>query len=340
MTNSKHILALLLATQSSHAFTLSLLSTDRHVHDRPTSVPVMISRVDLPGGETNDDSDSSEMPIKKFAWDKDPPKTSLAAFGTTHTASPFILNAIEIAHWALIVPAFMGSLAVMQHVDVWMNVLGGDALRVSLFLLAPMMQWVAGLPPIIHHIYEDWQVAPSVLPELEGYHPTDYANERLRSVANTLLLTGQGCASLMQAHAYQGSPLPALLSACVLIYAIVGDKNNLMSNHILHLFNHNKDNPMNVTIVPAPVSSVVFFMYSQITALALALGPLAARVDSVPLKLGIVLPLVFFIIGGVSEGCITEAKFDQRVHLLAVGSFFSAFAVNAWTMSQLGQYLA
>jgi len=204
-----------------------------------------------------------------------------------------------------------------------------------------MIQCFAGLPPIVAHIYEDWQVSPSVEPlASEEYSPEVYTNERLRKVANLLLMSGLGVAALVESFAYHGADLPLdILSGGLLAWAVLGDKNNLVSNYVSPFFNQSEDRSLDITVLPFPVSTLVFFVYSQILVLGTTVLPLVHQVSgdgNLPLQLAIVLPQFLAMIGGYLEGGVTEAKFDQRVHIGAVGTFFSGFALTAWSLYELG----
>ena len=159
-----------------------------------TSITLHATRVDLPEKERNPRD-------VRFAWDKGLPKKSLASIGQTHTATPWILNTIEAAHWLTIPPCFVASYAIMEYHDVWYRMFDGDSLRVLLWLLAPMVTAVAGLAPTMSHIYEDWQIAPSVDPNSETYDRTVYVDGRLREISYTLLFLGLSVAALMTALA-------------------------------------------------------------------------------------------------------------------------------------------
>jgi len=112
----------------------------------------------LPLNIDEDDQNREAISTTKFAWEKEKPKQSLTEFGTSHTAVPWILNVVEASHWSLFLPTFAASYAVVSHLDTWQQAFGDDgdtSLRLCLWILAPVVQAFAGLPPIVAHIYED-----------------------------------------------------------------------------------------------------------------------------------------------------------------------------------------
>lgn len=86
--------------------------------------------------------------VSKFGWQKAPPKASLVQVEQDHTAPQWFLNLVEGVHYATFPITFLSSVAVMQYHDVWSNMLGNDALRLTLWMAAPLAQACAGLAPI------------------------------------------------------------------------------------------------------------------------------------------------------------------------------------------------
>ena len=273
----------------------------------------------------------------KFGWDKDSPKPSLefASIQTSHTATPWFLNVVEVAHWMLAVPCFMGSFAVMKYHDVWFQVFDEDSLRLLLWCLAPLLQYVSSLPFMVVHSYDDWQIAPV------GADETIYSNGRLREVAYSFLFTLQGLASLAFVHAYLGWSTTATqtglgVSAVLLFHACWGDKNHKLSQYLAPFFDNNE------SVLPVPVSTAFFMLYSQILAILFVYTPLASQVvdnNNGVLKLAIFFSPIAGAMGGMIEGIGAETTFDQRYHFMAALTMMAGVSAQAWSLFQLGQVL-
>jgi len=144
-----------------------------------------------------------------WGWNKAPPKTSLTTAGPggtdqSGTAAAWILNVIEFAHWLTIVPTFLGSFAVMQSHDFWLNMFDGSELRVLLWCLAPIIGFVGGIPPIVMHTYESWQMSPFRNPVQGQIELRDYNNGWLRAIIYKFIFIIQGTALAMAYHGYIG----------------------------------------------------------------------------------------------------------------------------------------
>jgi hypothetical protein len=95
-----------------------------------------------------------------WGWNKAQPKKSLYAIGMANTANIFMLNLVELVHWAPIIPAFLMAQSVLNNSDKWTFYFDNDKQRTLLFLLSPIVAFFGGLPGIVMHTYEGWQVAP------------------------------------------------------------------------------------------------------------------------------------------------------------------------------------
>jgi hypothetical protein len=95
-----------------------------------------------------------------WGWNKAFPKKSLYDIGMDHTANSFMLNFVELVHWAPIIPAFLMAQTILQYNDLWTNYFDNDQQRTLFFLLSPIIAFFGGLPGIMMHTYEGWQVAP------------------------------------------------------------------------------------------------------------------------------------------------------------------------------------
>ena len=95
-----------------------------------------------------------------WGWNKAVPKKSLYDIGMDHTANSFMLNFVELVHWAPMIPSFLMAQTILQYNDLWTNYFDNDQQRTLFFLLSPIIAFFGGLPGIMMHTYEGWQVAP------------------------------------------------------------------------------------------------------------------------------------------------------------------------------------
>ena len=121
-------------------------------------------------------------------WNKALPKQSLYSIGMAGTANAFILNVVELVHWTPIIPAFLMAQCILNNSNKWTIYFDNDTERTLLFLLSPVVAFFGGLPGIMMHTYEGWQVAPFDSP-LRGQSQdtnvivSDVNNQWLRIVA-------------------------------------------------------------------------------------------------------------------------------------------------------------
>ena len=95
-----------------------------------------------------------------WGWNKAPPKKSLYEIGMADTASASMLNLVELVHWAPLVPAFLMAHSILSNSNKWTSYFDDDEQRTLLFILSPIVAFFGGLPGIMMHTYEGWQVAP------------------------------------------------------------------------------------------------------------------------------------------------------------------------------------
>lgn len=135
------------------------------------------SRVPSTGGPLHP-GDNLGYPEKgAWGWEKPLPKGSLElpvpATWADRMKWKSMLNVVELAHLVLGVPAIWSSYIVFTNSRVWEKVLAdapfglpkanpGSATtkaRVFLFMLSPIIEFLGGgIPGIINHTYEGWQV--------------------------------------------------------------------------------------------------------------------------------------------------------------------------------------
>jgi len=71
-----------------------------------------------------------------------------------HNVNSFMLNLVELVHWAQIIPAFLMAQSILNNSDKWTNYFDNDKQRTLLFLLSPIVAFFDGLPGIMMHTYE------------------------------------------------------------------------------------------------------------------------------------------------------------------------------------------
>lgn len=147
-------------------------------------------------------------PESTWAFQKATPKTSLEGIGQSQTAKPFILNLIELIHWASFPLGFWIMDFIFVHADKISPHVGNDLNRVFLLVLGLACQvFGGGISGNLMHEYEGWQVTPfrNLLGISEDSLPTEvtqvlipnFNNAWLRTVAYQMLFTfqtlGLGC---------------------------------------------------------------------------------------------------------------------------------------------------
>jgi hypothetical protein len=263
------------------------------------------------------------------------------------------------------IPAFLASYAIMSHIDTWQTFFQGDVLRTCFWCGAPFLLMAAYIPPVLMHMYEDWQVAPSRLegvPSLpisttltDGNLPQpqqqmstafiqDYNNLRLRQVAQNVLFGLLGLSALMNHHALSGWQF-APLSLVMVVMACLGDQNHLVSQYIPAKQWFRTDE----ILLPVPVTTMTVFVYAN-TLQTLSYWNLATcHLQPVSgssigsddplfwmIQVALVLSFPIIGVGGAYEGLVTEAHFNQWDHLRGVLLMHAGFLVQVWALFQVG----
>lgn len=282
-------------------------------------------------------------PPKKYWWQKHDPKGSLAQLDTqqSHTAARWILNLIDAGHWSLMVPLFLSSYGIILHINDWLTFFGGDALRTTLWCTAPLVLAAASLPPIVAHMYEDWQVVPSrnfeTARDDQDIGWRDYNNERLRGVAFNALFGLIAVAAIMNHHALSGfQTLP--LSLVMVAIACLGDQNHRVSDYISsNKWSADAETP----IMPVPVTTMVLLAYAVVVQ-SLSLWELVTQHLQGPSPLLVLAVRTALLgsfaligIGGSYEGLVTETTFNQWDHFKAYNTMLVGASVQAWALWQI-----
>lgn len=290
--------------------------------------------IDLDSEETDPRWPSGANPNEGYpdqpAWsfDKAPPKASLKSIGPdgkdqSSTAAAWILNIVEGAHWLTLPPTFLGSYAIMLHHDFWLDMFGKSELRVLLWCLAPLIGFVGGLPPIVMHTYESWQVAPFRNPVEGDFVLQDYNNGWMRAVAYKYLFIIQGVGLVMANHGYNGFGTVGISLALILL-SYIGDQSKKATFKI-------NDQP----VFPVPIVAIPLFVWGVVFNL-LASVNLAGHISGDPLvHWGLIIAPLLTAAGGAVEGLFAESSFNQWIHLLAVVMLIGGASLQAYSFFQV-----
>ena len=263
-----------------------------------------------------------------WGWNKAAPKKSLYDIGMAHTANAFMLNLVELVHWAPIVPAFLMAQSILNNSDKWTNYFDNDEQRTLLFLLSPIIAFFGGLPGIMMHTYEGWQVAPFDSPlrgksENTNVIVSDKNNQWLRIVAYFFIFNMQYIGLQAFSYAVLG---PSYFYGCLKFLSVMGFFFGYLGNQDYKAtFNFKwKQTAGGSTFPLAWATLVPFIMAASLNMYAYSdLGVLVfpghfTLINSLapPLLIGL---------GGAIEGLFAETVFDQKIHAFAVILFNLGF---------------
>jgi len=272
--------------------------------------------------DANPNEGFPDHPARGF--DKAPPKSSLATLDKDQsgTAAAWILNIVEVAHWLIVLPTFLGSYAVGLNHDFWLNMYEGSELRVLLWCFAPFFSFVAALPAFVMHTYESWQVAPFRNPIDGDFLLQDYNNGWMRAIVYKYLLIFQSIGLLMANHGYEGFGTVGISVALVLL-SYIGDS----STKATFEFNHQPVFPVPIVVMPLLIWSVACNLLVSIN--------LASHIHGdVLVHSGLLLSPVLIAVGGIVEGVIAESTFNQWTHLFAVIILLAGSSLQCYSLFQ------
>jgi hypothetical protein len=273
-----------------------------------------------------------------WGWDKAKPKTSLSdpnALGPdlppdqAHTAKQLNLNLVQLVHWTPIVPAFLMAKAVYFNSGKWDALLDGDKSRSLLMLLSPIIAFFGGLPGIMMHTYEGWQVAPFKNPLQDpNFKVADYNNQWLRIVAYQFIFVMQYVGLITFAVGILGYELfnNRFAGVAILLF-FVGYVGNQFPKLNLQLFQHNTL-PLSWYTIVAFAVGIVF----NILAFAKLGEHVFPDLGLKPRLIKSLLPPILIGLGGGIEGLLAETRFNQWIH------FFAVVLFNAGFILELGIY--
>jgi hypothetical protein len=278
-----------------------------------------------------------------WGWNKAAPKKSLEDIEMAHTANTFMLNLVELVHWAPIIPAFLMAQSVLTHVDKWTYYFDNDMQRTLLFLLSPIIAFFGGLPGIMMHTYEGWQVAPFDSPlrgELENTNVivSDKNNQWLRIVAYFFIFNMQYIGLQAFSYAVLG---PTYFYGCLKFLSIMGFFLGYLGNQDCKAtFMFKWKQTTGGSTFPLAWSTLIPFMLSAILNMYSFLH-LGVFVFQGPFTfINSILPPLLIALGGVIEGLFAETIFDQKIHAFAVILFNAGFWLELNMITKGGEMLS
>lgn len=278
-----------------------------------------------------------------WGWNKAAPKTSLHDIGMAHTANVFMLNLVEFVHWTPIIPAFLMAQSILSNSDKWTSHFDNDQERTLLFLLSPIVAFFGGLPGIMMHTYEGWQVAPFDSPlrgELENTNVvvSDKNNQWLRIVAYFFIFNMQYIGLQAFSYAILG---PSYFYGYLKYLSVMGFFIGYLGNQDSKAtFNFKWGETAGGSTFPLAWTTLVpFIMSASLNIYAfLKLGGLVypghfTLINSLA-------PPLLIAAGGAIEGLFAETIFDQKIHAFAVILFNTGFWLELDMITKAGNMLS
>lgn len=276
-----------------------------------------------------------------WGWNKAYPKKSLRSIGMDYTANPFMLNLVELVHWAPIIPSFLMAQNILNNSDGWTNYFENDKQRTLFLLLSPIISFFGGLPGIMMHTYEGWQVAPFDSPLRGEYENTnvvvsDKNNQWLRIVAYFFIFNMQYIGLGTFSYAILG---PKYYDGYLKLLLILGFLISYLGNqdYKATFYFKWKDTEGGSTFPLAWATLIPFIFGASLNLYAFKeFGKLIY-----PGFFGIfnsLLPPILIALGGAIEGLFAETIFDQKIHAFAVILFNAGFWLQL-NMIYKGSYM-
>jgi hypothetical protein len=263
-----------------------------------------------------------------WGWNKAAPKKSLVEIGMDKTASKFMLNLVELVHWAPIIPAFLMAQSVLSNSEKWTAYFDNDQNRTLLFLLSPIIAFFGGLPGIMMHTYEGWQVAPFDSPlrgesEDTNVIVSDKNNQWLRIVAYFFIFNMQYIGLQAFSYAVLG---PTYFWGCLPFLSVTGFLVGYLGNQDYKAtFYFKWGKTAGGSTFPLAWTTLVPFMLSA-TLNMYAFSNLGTLVFPGYFSvINSLAPPILIALGGAIEGLFAETVFDQKIHAFAVILFNAGF---------------
>lgn len=265
---------------------------------------------------------------QSWGWNKAKPKSSLYTINMADTANTQMLNFVEFIHWAPIIPAFLMAQSILSNSCKWTNYFDNDEQRTLLFLLSPIVAFFGGLPGIMMHTYEGWQVAPFDSPLRSEKEDTnvivwDKNNQWLRIVAYFFIFNMQYIGLQSFSYSVLG---PSYCYGCLKFVSILGFFIGYLGNQDYKAtFNFKWKQTAGGSTFPLAWSTLIPFILSASLNLYAFydLGKLVYPgffhiINSLA-------PPILVGLGGAIEGLFAETIFDQKIHAFAVILFNMGF---------------
>ena len=277
-----------------------------------------------------------------WGWNKASPKQSLREIGMADTASASILNMVELVHWAPLIPAVLMAHSILTNSNKWTIYFDNDEQRTLLFLLSPIVGFFGGLPGIMMHTYEGWQVAPFDNPlrgddEAENVIVPDKNNQWLRIVAYFFIFNMQYIGLQSFSYAVLGPNYfygwLKCLSVMGFLIGYLGNQNYKATFYFKWKKTHGGSTfPLAwCTLIPF-IMSATLNMYAFSDLGRLVYPGYFHIINSLapPLLVGL---------GGSIEGLFAETIFDQKIHGFAVVLFNLGFWLQFNMITKGGELL-
>ena len=278
-----------------------------------------------------------------WGWNKASPKKSLYDIDMAHTANVCMLNLVELVHWTPIIPAFLMAQSILRNNEQWTIYFDNDQQRTLLFLLSPIIAFFGGLPGIMMHTYEGWQVAPFDSPlrgesEDTNVVVSDKNNQWLRIVAYFFIFNMQYLGLQAFSYAILG---PSAFLGCLPFLSVMGFLVGYLGNQdykATFTFKW-KETAGGSTFPLAWATLVPFIMSASLNMYAFSdLGVLVYPGHFTVIRS--LAPPVFIALGGVIEGIFAETVFDQKIHAFAVILFNAGFWLELSMITKGGEMLS
>jgi hypothetical protein len=213
--------------------------------------------------------------------------------------------------------------SVLTNNAVWTIYFDNDEQRTLLFLLSPVIAFFGGLPGIMMHTYEGWQVAPFDNPLEVNILVTDKNNQWLRIVAYFFIFNMQYIGLQSFSYAVLG---PTYFFGYLKWLSIVGFFIGYLGNQDSKATFYFKGGS---TFPIAWTTLVPFIMAASLNMYAFTkLGGIVSLA-----------PPLLIASGGVIEGLFAETVFDQKIHAFAVILFNAGFWLELNMIQQIGYAL-
>jgi hypothetical protein len=225
---------------------------------------------------------------------------------------------------------------------MWTKYFDNDNQRTLLFLLSPIIAFFGGLPGIMMHTYEGWQVAPFDSPlrgELENTNVivSDKNNQWLRIVAYFFIFNMQYIGLQAFSYAVLG---PNYFHGSLKFLSIIGFLIGYLGNQDYKAtFNFKWKETAGGSTFPLAWSTLIpFILSASLNMYAFSdLGTLVypgyfSIINSLA-------PPIFIALGGIIEGLFAETIFDQKIHAFAVILFNAGFWLQLNMIIKAGDML-